>query len=158
MRSLVVALAGGALLALLSLPLSVSRLLGGAIFEGVAFAVLGLACAYGAAVLVAQLVRRRPIASVDDNGIACAAGSVAWRDVAEVSTYLVYTVFMGNRRKLIVRLESGATIAPPDRKYLDSWMFGHPEVRGDALVLPTWTRKDHVLDAIRRFYSGPVEA
>jgi hypothetical protein len=41
MRSLVVALGGGALLALLSLPLAVSRFQSGAIFEGVAFAVLG---------------------------------------------------------------------------------------------------------------------
>lgn len=157
MRSLVVALAGGALLALLSLPLAVSRFQSGAIFEGVAFAVLGLACAYGAAVLVAQLVMHRPIASLDEDGFACAAGSIAWSDVTEVSTYLVQTIYMGNRRELIIRIAPGAEVSPPDRTYLDNWMFGHAEVRGEALVLPTWTRKEDVLSAVRQFYDGPVE-
>lgn len=156
-RSLGVALGAGAVLALLSLPLAASRFSSGSLVEGVGFAALGLGCAYGAALLVAQLVRPRPIAAVDEHGFTCAAGAVAWADVTEVSTYVQVTILSGNRRKLLLRFEPGTEITPPDRRFLDSWLLGRPDVRPAGLVIPTWTRKEDVLTALRRFYDGPIE-
>jgi hypothetical protein len=55
--------------------------------EGLAFATLALGCAYGVLLSLAQLVRPVPSAALDDNGFACAVGSVAWSDVTDVTTY-----------------------------------------------------------------------
>jgi hypothetical protein len=156
LRSLSVAVVGGAILALLSLPLAVSRFANGSILEGAAFGALGLGCAYGAVLLVAQLVRPRPVAAVDEDGFACAAGAVRWVDVIDVSTYLQVTYLFGNRRKLMLRFEHGTEVTHPDRQFLNSWLFGRPELRPTALVMPTWTRKEDVTSAIRRFYGGPI--
>ena len=157
LRSLILTLVLFAVFGLLSLPLSISRLSTGSIFEGLAFAALGLGCIYGLLVSGVQLVRPVPYASLDEHGLACAAGSVAWDDVSDVSTYLRYGATQGKKRMLCFRFAPGTEVRPPGRKFLNTRLFGRPEVWGTALVFPAWTRKDDALAAIRRFYDGPVE-
>lgn len=156
-RSLAVMLAILVPVGLLSAPLAVARLFAGSVFDGVGFAALALGCAYGTFLGVAQLVRPVPCAALDENGFACAAGSIAWSDVTDVSTYLRYGANQGNKRMLRLRFVPGTDVTVSDRKFLDSRFFGRPQLWSTALVLPAWAGKKDTLAAIRRFYDGPVE-
>ena len=151
--SLVIALP----LLVLSLPLAISRLTGGALVDGVAFAVLAVFLGYGTFVLIRQLVRPRPLARLDEDGIACAAGSVAWSDVDSVSTDTVYGPTTGRKRRLWVRLGPGAELCPAGARFLDNPVFGRCRNLGSVLEIPAWARKEELLADVRRFYSGTVE-
>jgi hypothetical protein len=142
---------------LLSLALAVSRLAGGAVAGGLAFAVLAVFAGYGTVVLIRQLVRPRPLARLDEEGLACAAGSVAWSDVDSVSTDTTYGPASGRKRRLWVRLAPGAELRPAEATFLDNPVFGRCRVLGSVLELPAWARKDELLADVRRFYSGPTQ-
>jgi hypothetical protein len=157
MRSLVVTLVILLVIGILSLPLAVSGFAAGSAVEGLAGAALAIGCAYGVYLSAAQLVRHVPYASLDEHGFSCAAGSIAWSDVTEVSTYLRYGANQGNKRMLRFAFEPGIDIAPPQRVFLDSRFFGRPELRPTSLVAPAWTNKREALAEVRRFYDGPVE-
>src|SRR5690242_14177839 len=115
-RTLVVTLVILLLFGVLSLPLATVRLSAGSVLEGLAFAALALGCAYGVFLCAAQLLRPVPYASLDEQGFSCAAGSVAWGDVTDVSTYLRYGANQGKKRMVMLRFAPGISVTAPERK------------------------------------------
>jgi len=106
-----------------------------------------------------QLAHPLPLLQLDAYGLECALGGLWWTDVARIGVAQdAYPVEGGNgvREWISISLRAGAEFHRTPRDYYRGSM---ERARLDAdgrLELPLWTSKERVLDALGRFYAGPI--